>query len=86
MLANLHRLLQYGAEHPSELASSIKQFLLAYDSVPDETIASGGASWRTLERLAYELRYYAPNDATDETLLDDQQALTQIREALREVS
>jgi hypothetical protein len=49
-------------------------------------IASGDASWDALERLAYELRYYAPDEASDETLLNDQQAREHIREALGETS
>ncbi len=86
MLAELRRILQRGTENPSELAESIKQFLVTYDSLPEETVASAGVPWRTLERLAYELRYYVPNKASDETLLDDEEALKQIREALTEIS
>jgi hypothetical protein len=86
MLAKLLLILRRGAESPPQLADSIKEFLITYDSVPDETIASGGAPWQALERLAYELRYYAPDEAPDEALLDEQQALEQIREVLKETA
>jgi hypothetical protein len=86
MLADLQLILRRGVDDPAQLGESIRRFLTAYDSVPDEMIASGDASWDALERLAYELRYYAPDEASDETLLNDQQAREHIREALGETS
>ena len=86
MLAELVTILRQGTSNPDELGGTIKQFLVAFDSVPDATIKTGGAPWQTLERLAYELRFYAPHEEPDETLLDDGQAMEQIRTALRELS
>jgi hypothetical protein len=68
------------------LSATIRQFLAAYDSVPDATIRAGGAAWQTIERLAYELRYYSPNEELDETLLNPSQAMGHIRAALDELS
>ena len=86
VLAELKLILQRAVSEPGQLSTTISEFLLTYDSVPDKRIALGGAQWRSLERLAYELRYYAPEETPDETLLNDEQALVLIREVLIEVS
>ncbi len=86
MLGELVSILRRGSENPDQLGSAIKQFLAAYDSVPYTTIEAGGVPWETVERLAYELRYYAPGEEADETLLDDRQAMDHIRTALSELS
>lgn len=62
MLGQLQLILRRGIEHPAQLADSIKEFLRVFDSLAEDTILVGDPRWEALERLAYELRYYAPEE------------------------
>jgi hypothetical protein len=78
----LRLILKAGIDEPAELAQTIRRFLTAYDALPDEVDAQAGA-WSVLHDAAYELRYYAPDDAaTDDALLDDAAALHVMRQTL----
>ena len=86
-LTHLCSLLRIALRDPSRLRSSVARFLEAFDALPDGTDAHPDASWAALRDAAYDLRYYAPDEVDDDSvLLDDRAALQRIRETVEHCS
>src|SRR5688572_6084527 len=86
-LAHLCNLLRIALQDPSRLQSSVAQFLEAFDALADGADAYPDPSWTAVRDAAYDLRYYAPDEADDDSvLLDDRAALHRIRQTLEQCS
>jgi hypothetical protein len=85
MLTQLHQVLRPALGDPSRLRRCIAAFLTLFDSIPDDHFVRNEPGWRAIEDLAYELRYYAPEEAAvDSTLVGDREALDRIRQLLEQ--
>ena len=82
-LQQLMMILNRALEEPAALATVVREFLSAFDELPQEVVDTPGRAWEALRHVGYELQFYSPADATDDdALLDDEGALRTIREAL----
>ncbi len=85
-LKHLQAILRRALVDPASVGIVVRDFLEAYDALPDAFDALPGSAWQAMRAAAYELRFYAPDEApTDDVLVGDADALRHIREMLERV-
>ena|SRR5688500_19988916 len=86
-LARLCDILRNALQDAPRLRATVAHFLETFDALPDEADAYTDPSWIAIREAAYDLRYYAPEVADDDSVfLDERAALHRIRQTLEQCS
>jgi hypothetical protein len=86
-LAELRSHLTGALSAPAALFVHVAAFLQTYDTLPEEIDALKDPRWIAIHDAAYELRYYQPGEADDDSVfLDQAAALDRVQQAVEQSS